>query len=243
MKIIAIFILVFIILQSLLGTDYSTERSKIYIGPSKNIKSFTFGYDDFLASMIWVRLVQDFHVCDQNDRQVKYPKFQDEKDPLGEILNRELPPSRCKDGWVYQMLDVITDLQPEFRSAYVDGGTMLSVLVDDRLGAQKIFHKGLDKFPADWELLYRTAYHEMFEMQDAETSQGLMLKAAQRGAPQWVYSLAAQLFSRNGKAAFALSILDSVLDRDLGGEFTDRIKRRMEIIKNSMEKDSGQKAQ
>ena len=112
---------------------------------------------------------------------------------------------------------------------------MLSVLVDDRTGAQKIFHKGLDFFPKDWELLYRAAYHEMFELQDAETSKSLMLRAAQNGSPPWVYSLAAQLFSRTGQAAFALTILESVLERDLGGQYSGRIKRRMQIIKESME--------
>ncbi len=240
MKAIVGFFLVFIAVQVLLSYDLSTKRTKVYIGPSKNIKGFTFGYDDFLASAMWVRLVQDFHICDQNSRKVEYPEFKDKVNPLDEILTRELPPSRCEDGWVYQMLDVITDLQPEFRSAYVDGATMLSVLVDDRKGAQKIFHKGIKNYPEDWELLYRAAYHEMFEMQDAESAKGLMLKAAKRGAPKWVYSLAAQLFSRTGQGVFALSILESVLERDLAGNFSDRIKRRIKIIKEAIQKSPNQ---
>lgn len=234
MKIIISTVLLFTILQVFLTYNNHSDRSKVFIGPSKSIKNFTFGYDDFIASLMWVRLVQDFHVCDQNKEQVKYPSFHESEDPLGEVLNRQLPQSRCDEGWVYQMLDVISELQPRFKSVYLDGGTMLSVLVDDRQGAEKILQKGIVVYPDDWELLYRAAYHELFEMQNGEKAQSLLLRAAQRGAPEWVYSLAAKLMTRNGQGAFALSILESVLQRDQGGQYTERIKSQMQNIKKAM---------
>ena len=234
MKLVIIFIFIAGFLQALLSFDFSSERTKVFIGPSKNIKGFTLGYDDFIASVMWVRVVQDFHVCDQNSKAVKYPGFTDNVDPVDEVLSRELPDSRCEDGWVYQMLDVISDLQPKFKSVYLDGGSMLSVLVDDRTGAQKIIQKGLIPFPNDWKLLYQAAYHELFEMQNANTAQELMLRAAENGAPSWVYSLAAKLMTRTGRAALALPILQSVLDRNLGGMHEDRIRAQLDRVKKHL---------
>jgi hypothetical protein len=234
MKPFFLLIIVFICLQFLLGQFQSQKRQKILISPSKSIVYFSFGYEPSLASLMWVRMVQDFHVCDQQKEKVQYPEFRENMDPLEDILTRELPPSRCQEGWVYQMLDVISDLQPQFRSVYADGATMLSVIVDDREGAQKIYHKGLIAFPEDWDILFRAAYHEMFEMQNAQGSQELMLRAAQAGAPQWVYALYGKLMDRTGQAALALGVLQQVLDRDLGGDFRGRIEAQVERLKETL---------
>lgn len=235
MKAVLLTVGLFSVLQLMLSYNFTSQRTDIYIGPSKNIKNYTFGYDDFMASLMWVRVVQDFHVCDQSQAKVKYPEFQKNKDPLEDILTRELPQSRCENGWVYQMLDVITDLQPNYKAAYLDGATMLSVLVDDREGAQNIFKKGILVFPEDWDLLYRAAYHAMFEMQDVKAAQDLMLRAAQRGAPKWVYALYGKLMDRTGQAALAISVLEQVLDRDLGGTYTSRIEAQINRLKKAIE--------
>lgn len=240
MKVLAFTTVVFICLQVLLSQDFQYDRKKIYIGPSKNIKKFTFGYDDALSAAFWVRVVQDFHICDQNSEKTLYPTFTGEQNVLDEILTRDLPNSTCEKGWVFQMLDVISDLDPTFRAVYLDGATMLSVMVDDREGASKIFEKGIEQFPNDWEVLYPAAYHQLFEMQNQEKAEKLMFRAAEAGAPAWTYSLAAKLSSRSGRAAMALGVLEQVLDRDLGGEYSARIKAQIEKLKEVIRTNQGQ---
>ncbi len=237
MKIWILTISLVAIMQIMLSQDFNYKRTKVFIGPSKNIKDFTFGYKDAMSSAFWVRTVQDFHICDQNKERSVYPAPKGDVDPLDDILNRELPKSTCEKGWVYQMLDVISDLDPTFRAVYVDGGTMLSVLVDDRNGANEIFRKGYEAFPDDWEILYRSAYHELFEMQNPEKAEELMWRAAKSGAPEWTYSLAAKLSSRGGRAAMALSVLEKVLDRDLGGGRIIKIQAQIERLKRVLEEE------
>lgn len=238
MKSIIVTIFLVALLQVLLTRGYNYERQKIFIGPSKNVTNFTFGYKDALSSIFWVRVVQDFHVCDQKPEKVKYPGYRAGMDPVEDVLTRQLPQPTCENGWVYQMLDVISDLDPTFRSVFLDGGTMLSVMVDDREGASKIFRKGVEAYPNDWEVLYRAAYHELFEMQDAKAAEKLMYRAAENGAPQWTYSLAAKLSSRTGQAAMALSVLENVLDRDLAGDYRDRIELRIKELQEVLRKES-----
>jgi len=230
MKIFIVTFVVFVSLQALLTFEKHTPREKIFIPPTKNILNFTFGYNDFLSSLMWVRVVQDFHICDQSSRNVKYPELKNTVDPLKEIIERELPTSRCENGWVFQMLDVISELSPDFRTVYTDGGTMLSVLVDDRLGARTIFEKGRLQFPKDWEILYKSAYHELFEMQNPKLAEELMRKAGDNGAPRWVYSLSAKLLTRMGRAQMAKTILEDVLNRDRSGAFSDRIKSQLKRV-------------
>ncbi|MEM7646130.1 MAG: hypothetical protein AAF203_04400, partial [Pseudomonadota bacterium] len=127
-----------------------------------------------------------------------------------------------------------SDLSPDFRTVYADGATMLSVLVDDREGAKSIFSKGVAYFPDDWEILYRAAYHELFEMKNPDRAQELLLKAGKRGAPEWVYSLSAKLLTRLGRAQFAKTILESVLTRDRGGEYEKRLKQQLDRVNEAL---------
>lgn len=185
---------------------------KVYISPAKQITQFTFGYSDVVASLLWVRLMQDIDVCDQSDETVSLPAFDpDEKDKLKEILERDLPASKCDRGWVYHMLDLITDLAPDFYGAYLEGATMLSVVVDDRSGASLLFDKSRGYFPEDWNLLYRAAYHEMFEMQNPDKAADLMRRAGERGAPKWVYALSSKIYTKLGQALLAKGVLEAVV--------------------------------
>ncbi len=162
---------------------------------------FTFGYDSMVSSLMWVRVLQDADVCDQAEEKQRLPGLGTE-DVLTEVLERELPEAKCSEGWVYQMLDIITELTPDFYGAYLDGATMLSVVVDDRVGAQKLFAKAVKDFPDDWRLLYRAAYHELFEMQNPDRAAHLLRLAGERGAPQWVYALSAKIYSKLDQAVF-----------------------------------------
>ena len=76
-----------------------------------------------------------------NKAKNQYPILQ--VTSIEEILDAEIVEARCNEGWVYHMLDRITDFSPKFLYAYVHGGLLLSVLVDDREGARQIFEKGL----------------------------------------------------------------------------------------------------
>lgn len=211
---------------------------KVFQSPPKDIRYYTLGYDQTMASLFWVRAVQDLFTCDQ-DRGEFTPRssFAGGADPLDDVLSRELPPARCEKGWVYKMIDLVTDLDPTFRVAFEVGGTFLSVAVDDREGASLILKKGTKAFPEDWKILFASAYNELFEMRRPEQAAQLLHRAAQRGAPPWIYSLAAGLYSKLGQAHFAKSILESVVERKPKGPMADRINFRLEQINQLLEKE------
>lgn len=231
MKIVAITIALFLMIQ--LGLSYKvhhSELNKIYLPPSKSLKFVSFGFNDLFSSLLWLRLVQDIEVCDQGPAKGAIPELDANKDPLADVLERKMPESKCKNGWVFQMLDVISDLTPDFETVYTDGATFLSVLVDDREGAQKIFAKGRMEFPDNWQIYYRSAYHELFEMQNAEAAAELLRQAGEKGAPDWVYALSAKLLTRLGRAEFAKTVLEGVVASGKEGPGMERVRDQLDKI-------------
>ncbi len=235
-KVLITTLIIFVLLQSLLSLDLRTlEQKKIFIPPPKDMKLFTFGFNDLFSSLLWVRLLQDIHICDQEREQGTLAPLKNGDDPLSEILERQMPAPRCEMGWVFQMLDTITDLAPNFYTAYADGATMLSVLVDDRIGASILFEKAATAFPEDWQILYRAAYHELFEMQNPEQAADLLRRAGEFGAPPWVYALSAKLYTRLGRAEFAKTVLEAVLVRKPEAATVERVRIQLEAINKALQ--------
>ncbi|MBX3035257.1 MAG: hypothetical protein KF865_15170 [Bdellovibrionaceae bacterium] len=149
------------------------------------IQHLTFGFKEHTADMLWLRAVQDFDYCEN-----------------------EIAKQTCQaSGWLYHMLDTITDLAPHFRMPYATGGLALTVLVNDFPGASKIFDKGVERFPRDWPLLSRAAYHALYEEKDKPKAARLLKMAGEAGGPPWYFALATRLSNESGDIHFGEILL------------------------------------
>lgn len=211
---------------------------KKYLKPPVALKHFTFGYNDFTASLLWIRLLQNFDYCEGGKfGEGDYVMPAQDGDKVSAILDRKTKPPKCHKGWVYTMLDAISEIQPRFKLAYDTGGTFLSVVVDDREGARLIFEKGLKIYKADWQLAYTAAYHYLWEVQEPKRAAELFLQAVQSGAPGWVYSLSAALYTKVGQAKIAKSILENALLNNPHGIDEERIKIRLQEVNEILKKE------
>lgn len=210
-----------IALLTLTFRSISHEEPKIFIPPPPIIRHFHFGYRETMADLFWIRVVQDFSVCEQQ---------------VAGALTSSNSVVTCNKGWVFKMLDLITDLAPRFKMPFYYGATNLSVLVNDPIGAKIIFDKGVKNMPDSWDILYRAGYHYMIELKDKETAANLLVRAGKNGAPAWVYSLAGRLYTEEGKADLAKSVLNDILMADPDGPGSDRIKTRLKMIEEELAK-------
>lgn len=159
----------------------AADRPRELIAPPRDIQYFTFGHKEILADALWIRSLQDFDYCE---------KLVNQRD--------------CRSGsWLYQVLEVITDLSPYFRMAYSAGSMALTVIISDLEGASKFFDKAVTRFPTDWEISYKAAYHAIYEEKDLEKGARLVEVAAQNGAPDWVHVLAGRLYTQAGQREMA----------------------------------------
>ena len=192
------------------------ESPPIYIPPPKYIHHFHFGYYESMSDSFWLRWVQDVDVCGAKKvsrKSVLPPKAipRHIAGDLNKLKDEVLIPLRdeiCDKGWSFRLLDAITRLTPHFRMPYAVGASTLSVLIDDHLGAKIIYERAVQYFPKDWKILYRAAYHYLYELQELEKASELLDRAGDAGAPFWVKSLASRLATRAGRVDLGIRTLE-----------------------------------
>lgn len=174
-----------LIFASNFDIQFDHSKHQQYLVPPKGLERFAFGYSEASADLMWIRSIQDFDFCDK---------------PISKKV--------CQNqSWLYHMVDRVTDFSPDFRIAYSYGAVALTVIITDIDGATKIFDKGIERFPNDWILLYRAAYHAIYETQDKEKAARYLIRAGQNGAPAWVFALAGRIYTDEGQIELAERLL------------------------------------
>ena len=184
-----------------------SQEKKTLIAPPPHLEYFSFGFQPVLADNLWIRAIQDFDYCEEKVNQ-----------------------SHCRNSsWLYQMLDTITTLSPDYQTAYADGGVDLSVIVSDAEGASKIYEKGLRVFPNDFNLLYRAGLHSYYEEKNNKKAAELYLRAAraQGLAGTWLYSLSARLFTDAGQKEVALKLYKQMKEEGLDEAYLKRMREKL----------------
>jgi tetratricopeptide (TPR) repeat protein len=200
--------------QMRLPATYTIQRQ--LIPPPPHIERFAFGYQEVIADTLWIRALQDFDYCDSK---------------IAENVCRN-------NSWLFQMLDSITNLSPNFRIPYAAGALALTVIITDIDGATKIFDKGVKAFPNDWPLLYRAAYHYLYEVNDKKRAAELLIAAGKNGAPSWVFSLAGRLYSDAGKVDLAKALLEQMIQEKQDPTLVERVRKKIESIEAAEKTDA-----
>ncbi|WP_374079017.1 tetratricopeptide repeat protein [Bdellovibrio bacteriovorus] len=191
--------------------DGNSFRPTNFVAPPPLIERFSFGFHESIADALWIRTLQDFDYCEQ-----------------------KIAENVCKnESWLFKMLDAVTTLSPNFRMPYAAGALALTIIISDIDGATKIFDKGVAAFPNDWAILYRAAYHYLYEVKDKKRAAELLVRAAQNGAPPWLYSLAGRLYSDSGHLELAESLLQDMIRNNQEPGLIKRLQDKINSMKNA----------
>lgn len=196
-----------IITASVFFCPAEIRQKKNLIPPPPHLEYFSFGFQSVIADNLWIRTIQDFDYCE-----------------------KEVSKSRCqRNSWLYLMLDAITNLSPDFKAAYVDGGVALSVVISDAEGATKIYEKGLRIFSDDFALLYRAGLHAYYDEKNLKKAADLYLKAARLQGLQgtWLYSLASRLYTDAGQKEVAYKLYVQMKDEGLDEAYLKRMREKL----------------
>ncbi|NUN04828.1 MAG: hypothetical protein HUU57_03605 [Bdellovibrio sp.] len=172
----------------------------------------SFGFNEAIADTLWIRALQDFDYCEA-----------------------KIADNVCaNNSWLYLMLDAITNLSPNFRMPYATGSLALTIIISDIDGATKIFDKGVKAFPNDWPILYRAAYHYLYEVKDKKKAAELLIQAGQNGAPAWVFALAGRLYSDAGSMDLAEALLQQIIQENQDPAVIKRLQDKINSMKTSL---------
>ncbi|MEQ1664338.1 MAG: hypothetical protein ABL927_03065 [Bdellovibrionales bacterium] len=196
----------------------------LFFAPPAEVIHFTLGFQDVLADIFWLRFLQDSDTCEQSLAPVGASRV-----GVGHTAN-------CNQGWGYHMLDVIFEAAPRWKYPAAVGPMMLSVIIDDIEGATLAFKKSVRNYPNDWQILFRAGYHFLNETNEHELAAKYFDDAGKLGAPGWVHSLAAKLYSENGRLTIARVVLIDALKRVPEGVNRYKIEERLKEIEEKISK-------
>lgn len=210
-KLLGLFSFLLIFFSQIYISKGLLEKPRDLLSPPPGIEHFTFGHKDITADFFWIRAIQDFDYCDQ-------------------YIAKNLCVGQ---GWLYRMLNTITELSPKFRMPYATGAVALSVMVSDVVGAAQIFEKGITEFPNDWPILYRAAYHYLYEVKDKKKAADLFIRAGRNGAPAWVFSLAGGLYNESNERAAAEAVLAEMIKSEVDPAIIKRLQEKLENLREN----------
>lgn len=177
-----------------------------YIAPPPLLNHFLFGQHYLIADLFWIRALQDLDYCEQ-------------RDSLNQCQGKT---------WLSQILLFITQIDPYYRMVYSAGASSLSIIISDINGASQLWNRALLYYPMDWHIVYRAAYHALFEEKNTFKAARLMEQSARSGAPDWVFALATRLYTREGQIEFAERLLNQSDQFNLDPKIQDLMRQRIQ---------------
>ncbi|MCK5545249.1 MAG: hypothetical protein KAI35_08525 [Desulfobulbaceae bacterium] len=135
--------------------------------------------------------------------------------------------------WSFKTMDLVTDLDPKYFTAYLFSGMGLIHSFDDAELAKPILEKGIKNLPERWELLFWLGYDHYAYLEDYETAAKFLLEAAQKpGAPGRFLALLLTAAQRGGEYQAAQWALLNIM-KTTKDETTRKIyRKKLDQIEN-----------
>lgn len=132
---------------------------------------------------------------------------------------------------IRQLIDEITDLDPDYGYAYEVGGLILSSTgrIEE---SDAILEKGMDHVPNRWQLPFLAAHNHWYERGNLMDGARLLFRAASiEGSPNYLTGLAARLSSGANQIDVAIDLLTATLAQgvpDQAGQLM--LRKRDELL-------------
>ncbi|RMG57205.1 MAG: hypothetical protein D6713_10135 [Deltaproteobacteria bacterium] len=204
------------------GMDRGAVRGKsefLFLPRADLVKRFSFGFDNFLADIYWLRVIQ----------------YAAEKRYTRNGLE-----------WMYRSVDLITELDPRFETAYQFGGIVLAFDPDFVDESIEILEKGMRNIPDRWVFPFYIGFNYFFYLRQFDRAAEYLMKASELpGAPAYLPLLATRLLAEARKPETALVFLKGMLEKTQDPTLREKIKdriRRVQVERDLLFLEEGVKA-
>jgi len=193
-----------------------TSASRLDLEPlqvsyqAESLKKLAFGYENFLSSLIWIRLLQ---------------------------LAQVTPLKTDTISWEFSEVNSVTTLDPKFDIAFSLGAIYVSFFRRDKEGGLRLLQKWVRQRPHYWKSHHLLGMHYYLELNDFAKAAPHILKASQLpGSPAYLSSLGIRLLSETGALGHALESALELFQNAGNGETRLRLLARIRSIRWNLEK-------
>lgn len=172
------------------------DQAMLLVPDGKQLSTFSFGFAEPIADLLWVRTVLTFGERFETDSSAQWV------------------------AWMQRMVETVSILDPVWRTPYFYGGSLLRVLgaID---ASDAVFIRASEHLPDDPFFPFSIGMNAYLYRDDAGAAADWIGRAARLpSAPAWYIAAAAAMRSRSGN--LDLAVLD--LERTLAGDESPEIK-------------------
>jgi hypothetical protein len=167
--------------------DLGPEPDLLYFNSPSVLKRMALGYDQLLADIYWMRVIQYYGRREEADKR----------------------PVRYKN--LAALLEITTTLDPDLMDAYTAGTTFLSEPEPAGAGqpeeALKLLDKGIRAHPQEWRLWYEKGFVYYLYLRDYPNAGASWRAGSQLAtAPYFLGPLSAAAFTKGGAIEVALAL-------------------------------------
>ncbi len=215
--------------------DPHPERDLFFIPESRYVKLLSAGFSEFVADIYWIKTVVYFGKnTTSSDLPIAISKFTDEDyDPVE--LDRIKKDNQVRFSYLYDLLDMITDLDPYFNRPYFFGGLHLSLKIDDADNSIKLLKKGMKYNPEDWSIPYLLGFNYYFYKNDPETAIKYLREVLLiPGCPDLPIAFTEGILREHKKRDAAIGFVEGIRKNTKD----DKVRKTMENILEELKKSS-----
>ena len=145
-------------------------------------------------------------------------------------------PGGYSHDWFYKIIDLVTDLDPQFSYAYQAGGVTLSVLSDNVYSSNALLDKGMRHNPTSWEIPFYLGFNYMYHLQDNLKAAQYMEKASKiEGRPDYLPLLTARLYTKGKDPQTAILFLKGIYLSTKDEKTREKIGERISEIEKGLD--------
>ena len=189
-----------------------------FLPKGEYLKKVALGYDPLICDFIWLEAIQ----------------------VMGD---RKIPPKGAE--WIYNALDVATDLDGKDEYVYEAGGIFLSAVAGDYEASNRILKKGFYNNPENWRLPFYIGTNYFLYLNNYKRAAYYIGRAAVLpGRPEFVPFLATRLYAESGDPRFAMALIESLYKQTKDEKVKSSLLARMKelVIEENIQLIEGAKA-
>ena len=172
-----------------------------WMPPPEYLKMMSFGYDQVAADLLWLKSLQLLGANNLTEKEYE---------------------------WLYQALNAITTLDPQYAYAYQTGAIILSELAHRVDLSNKLLEKGLKHLSSNWQIPFYLGYNHFFFLQNYRQAADYMAMASiLPGHPSYLTNVATRLYAEVGQVEVALNLIIPVWQHTQDSQLKTSLERRI----------------